>query len=185
MEFISERVSVVRKPTSLSLVITTRLEGFQRALLLAWVTMWTFCGVYFIYELGRTSDPDMRRMLWVMVAFWVYYEFQVLRTLAWRLFGFEKWLLKEGVLTIKNSLWNFGKAHDYFVENIEDFGLLKIDPLSWKWQVANSFWSRGAEHIGFTYMGRKLAAGRGLTSQEAERVVQFMEPTLRRAARKA
>lgn len=181
MEFISDRVSVERTPQALSVVITARLPSLQRALLLAWTTVWTLCGLYYIQELRHTADPDLQRGLPIMIAFWAYFEFHVLRTLLWRTFGFEVWRLKDGVLTVKNSLWRYGKAHDYFVDNIQQFGPLNIDEGSWKWQLNDSFWNRGAERIGFEHLGRKVAIGRGLTAREATDMNLVMTAALKRA----
>ncbi len=181
MEFISDRVSVERGPQALSVVISARLPSMQRALLLAWVTVWTLCGLYYIREWTVTEDTELRRFLPVMIAFWAYFEFHVVRTLLWRMHGFEVWRLKDGVFTVKNSLWRYGRAHDYFVDNIQRFGPLNIDGSSWKWQVNDSFWNRGAERIGFEHLGRKVAIGRGLSEQEADKAAALVATALKQA----
>ncbi len=43
------------------------------------------------------------------------------------------------------------------MENIQRFGLLTIDETSWKWQVVDSFWTRGGERLGFEHLGKKVA----------------------------
>ena len=53
MEFISDRVSVERTPTSMSVVISTRLPAMQRNLLITWLLAWTVCGIYFVREAAR------------------------------------------------------------------------------------------------------------------------------------
>jgi hypothetical protein len=181
MEFVSDRVSVERTVGALSVVISARPTPLQRSLLLAWVTAWTLCGAYFLFELTRVTSAELRQGLVVMLAFWAYFEFHVVRTLLWRLKGFELWRLKEGRLTVKNSVWRYGKANDYFVENIQRFGPLAIDEGSWKWQLNDSFWNRGAERLGFEYQGRKVAMGRGLTAEEGQRLARLMTEGLKQA----
>lgn len=181
MEFISERVSVERKPDAISVVISVRLPSMQRALLLAWATAWTLCGLYFLSELFRTTDPDLKKGLLVMLAFWAYYEVSVVRTLLWRLRGFELWRVKNGVLTVKNSVLRYGKANDYFVTNIQRFGPLNVEESSWKWQMSDSFWTRGAERIGFEHNGKKVAIARGVDAKEAAGLVRVMSEALKRA----
>ena len=129
MEFISERVSVERSAGRTSVVISARPTPLQRTLLVTWLVAWTCCGAYFVYTLVNGVDAELRRGLLVMLAFWAYFEFHVLRTFLWRTRGFELWRLVGGVFTVKQSLWRFGKARDHFVDNMEDFGLLAEDKL--------------------------------------------------------
>lgn len=181
MEFISERISVERGPGTMSVVITARLSSMQRALLLAWATAWTFCGAYFVYELVETDKPDLRKGLIIMLAFWAYFAFGVVRTLLWRLKGFELWRIKDGTFTVKHSVLRYGKATDYFIANMKGFGTLNIDMDSWKWQLNDSFWTRGAERIGFEHLGKKIAIGRGITEAEARDLSKVVAEGLKRA----
>ena len=53
--------------------------------------------------------------------------------------GFELWRIKDGTLTVKDSLFGYGKATPYFVDNIQKLGLLaRGSNLSWKWQLDQS-----------------------------------------------
>lgn len=179
MEFISERVSVERHKDRTTVVISARPAPLQHTLLVTWLVAWTLCGAYFIHSLVTTGDAELRRGLLIMLAFWAYFELHVVRTFLWRTRGFELWRVQGGVLTVKQSLWRFGRAHDYFVENIEGFGPLNHDKNSWKWQVNDSFWNRGMERLGFTHTGRKVAMGRGLNDQEAAALLRTMDRTLK------
>lgn len=181
MEFISDRVSTERVDGGLSVVIGARIPKQRMALLWAWLALWTACGIYFMFELSRTTERDLLITLVVMLAFWAYFALRVARVAFWRAKGFELWKLNEGELTVKNSMAGYGKASRYFVENIQRFGLLQIDETSWKWQMSDSFWTRGAERIGFEYSGKKVAIGRGVTQEEARKLVQVVGAELKRA----
>ena len=184
MEFISERVSVERHPDGLSVVVSARLPRMKEALLVAWLVAWVVCGAYIILELTRMPAGQMRTFFMVFLAFWVWFLFRIGRVVLWRLKGFELWRLKDGRFTIKDSLLGFGRAHDYFVENIQRFGPIAIDETSWKWQLNDSFWVIGGERLGFEHLGRKVAFGKGLTPAEAEQLAREMERAFK-AARKA
>ncbi|MBS1581344.1 MAG: hypothetical protein JST66_04000 [Bacteroidetes bacterium] len=188
MEFISERVSIERSRSEggegLSVVISPRLPRIQQALLLTWSVAWTCCGLYFIYQLTQPQErADTHRGLLIMLAFWTYFEVRIGRVLLWRLKGFEVWRIRNGRFTIKDSLFRYGKANEYFIENIQRFGLLTIDETSWKWQMVDSFWTRGGERLGFEHLGKKVAFGKGLTRQEAQRLAQVVDGQLKRARR--
>jgi hypothetical protein len=180
MEFISDRVSVERTPTSMSVVISTRLPAAQRNLLIAWLLAWTACGIYFMVEAAKPQPRDMLLTLWIMLAFWAYFELRILRVVLWRMKGFEDWRVKEGELTVKNDLFGYGKATRYFIANIQRFGKLDMEETSWKWQMSDSFWTRGAERLGFEYLGKKVAFGRGITADEAHRLAVLMAQELKR-----
>lgn len=180
MEFISDRISVERQEDALSVVIEAKLTDKNRWLLLGWLALWTVCGMFFLWELFRSEDRELKVPLFVLLGFWVYYEFRVLRTFLWRSKGFELWRLRDGELTIKNSLYRFGKANRYFVANIKRFGPLNMDKTSWKWQMSDSFWTRGAEQLGFEYHDKKVAFGRGLTEEEAKKLAYLLTGELKR-----
>ena len=180
MEFIRDRVSVERQGEGSSIVIVSRLPKRQGALLIGWLVAWTLCGVAFLYEFLHGAGPDMRVPLFIMLAFWGYFELRIIRVVLWRKKGFELLRVKDGELTIKNSLYRFGKATRYFIANIQRLGLLNMDETSWKWQMSDSFWTRGAERLGFEYHEKKVAFGRGLTEEEAREVVQLLAAELKR-----
>ena len=174
MEFISDRVSVERTPTAMSVVISTRLPAMQRNLLITWLLAWTVCGIYFVREAARPQPREMMLTLWIMLGFWAYFELRILRVALWRMKGFEIWRVREGELTVKNSLFGYGKATRYFITNIHRFGKLNIEETSWKWQLSDSFWTRGAERLGFEYLGKKVAIGRGISADEEHRLAVLM-----------
>lgn len=180
MEFISDRISIERQGEGISIVIGSRLPKEKWALLIGWLVAWTLCGVAFLYEFLYGPGPDMRIPLLIMLAFWAYFELRIIRVMLWRKKGFELWLLKDGELTIKNSLYRFGKATSYFIANIQRLGLLNMDEASWKWQMSDSFWTRGAERLGFEYHEKKVAFGRGLTEDEARKVIHLLAAELKR-----
>ncbi|MBL7957534.1 MAG: hypothetical protein JNM49_06215, partial [Flavobacteriales bacterium] len=128
MEFISERVSIERSDGRLSVVISARLSRRKRFTLLAWVSAWLICGALIMYERSKVPAGDpLRQYLLAFLAFWLYFMLQTGRAALWRLKGFELWRVKDGRLTIKDSILGFGRATEYFAENIKGLGLLNID----------------------------------------------------------
>jgi hypothetical protein len=180
MEFISERVSIDRRPERFSVVISPRLSPGRRNMLIAWVLLWTASGVLIFLERRQlpVGDP-VRQYLLAFLAFWAYFEIRVVRALLWRLKGFELWRVKEGVLTVKDSILGFGNAHRYFVQNIQKLGLIVHEKDSFKQQLNESFWVIGGERIGFEHLGRKVVLGKGLNEEEAKRLVVELKEVVR------
>ena len=176
MEFISDRVSMDRSEGRLSVVISPRLAQSRRYLLITWVLLWTVCGVLIFRErLSLPAGDPLRQYLLAFLAFWAYFEIKVLRALLWRLKGFELWRVKDGTLTIKDSIFGFGTANSYFVQNIQKLGLINIEPTSWKWQMNESGWVIGGERLGFEHLGKKVVFGKGLSDEEARQLVPVLK----------
>jgi hypothetical protein len=172
MEFISERVSIDRTEGRFSVVISPRLSPLKRNLLVLWLLLWTLCGAYIFY--ARTEMPEgsaQRQYFLAFLAFWAYFELRMLRVVLWRLKGFELWRVKDGRLTVKDSILGLGSANHYFIENIKQLGFLQIDLSSFKWQLNESPWVIGGERIGFEHLGKKVVIGKGLHNEEAKQLV--------------
>ncbi len=184
MEFISERVSVERGPDALSVVISARLPRAKEALLVVWFLAWVACGVCVALEMARMPQGSQRSFFLAFMAFWAWFVLRIGRVVLWRLKGFEIWRSKDGVLTIKDSIFGYGRANDYFVENIQRFGPLAIDETSWKWQLNDSFWVIGGERLGFEYLKKKVVLGKGLTREEAARAAQLLDAELKKVRKK-
>lgn len=184
MEYLSERVSVERDAGRTSVVISARPSKKKEALLVSWTIAWILCGAYIAYARSEMAVGDpLRQYLLAFLAFWAYFLLKVGRATLWRLKGFELWRIKDGSLTIKNSLFGYGKAQVYFVENIQRMGLLNIDPSSWKAQWNDSIWVVGGERLGFEHLGRQVAFGKGLNDQEARDLLHVLKEALREERR--
>ncbi len=183
MEFVSGRVSVERTGEQLSVVIAPRLSRLHEALLVAWNLAWWACGVFILLEMVRMPAGSQRTFWIAFMAFWAWFALRIGRVMLWRLKGVELLRLKDGRFTIKDSIFGYGRANDYFTENIQRFGMLAVDESSWTWQLNDSFWVMGAERLGFEHMGRKVVFGKGLSRDEAQGLAPIIEGALRQARR--
>ncbi len=182
MEQLSERVSVDRRDGRVSVVISARISKPREALLVSWFGAWIAIGIYVMYARTTLESGDpLRQYLLAFLAFWLFFALRVGKAVLWRLKGFELWRVKDGTLTIKDSLFGYGKANTYFVENISAMGLLNIDRSSLKYQLSDSFWTIGGERLGFENAGRKVIFGKGLNDDEARRVLRVLQDALKRS----
>ncbi len=180
MEHLSERVSIDRTDDRTSVVISARLPKGKEAMMIAWFLAWLFCGGYVIYARTQMQPGEELRMyLIVFLAFWAYFAVRIGRAMLWRLKGFELWRIKNGTLTLKDSLFGYGKANDYFVDNIQKLGLLQVDERAWKWQLNQSFWVIGGERLGFEHLNKKVVFGKGLNEEEACALVPMLKHALK------
>ena len=181
MEHISEHVSIDRRDGRTSVVISAHTKRGKQTLLVTWALAWIACGIIVIVERSKMpeSDPTRQYML-AFLAFWAYFAVMIGRAVLWRLKGFELWRIKDGSITIKDSLFGYGKAQTYFVDNVQKLGLLIIDQSSWKWQWDQSAWVIGGERLGFEHLGKKIVFGKNLTDDEARKLVPILKTALRK-----
>ncbi len=181
MEYLSDRVSVERSNASISVVISARPSRSKETVLVIWTLAWLLCGAYIIHARSELAAGDpLRQYLLAFLAFWAYFLLKIGRATLWRLKGFELWRIKEGTLTVKDSLFGYGRATDYFVDNIRKLGMIDIDPRSWKGQWNDSVWVIGGERLGFEHLGRKVVFGKGLTEEEARQLIVILKDALHR-----
>lgn len=185
MELISDRVSVDRKEDGLSVVISARLSRGKEALLITWFIAWLACGIYVFVEYRHTPPGGLRSFMLAFLAFWLWFALRIGRVLLWRLRGFELLRLKGDRFSVKDSILGYGRASDYFVENIQRFGPLNVEETSWKWQLNDSFWVMGGERLGFEHLGKRVAFGKGLTAEEAARLARVLADAFKRVRRTA
>ncbi|MBL0126653.1 MAG: hypothetical protein IPP83_04175 [Flavobacteriales bacterium] len=180
MERISTNVSVDRKDGRTSVVISARTSRGKQTVLVTWALAWIVCGIVVLMERSRLPEADpARQYMLAFLAFWAYFAVMIGRAVLWRLRGFELWRIKDGTLTVKNSILGYGKASTYFVDNIQKLGLIAVDATSWKWQWNQSAWVIGGERIGFEHTGKKIVIGKNLTDDEAERLVPILKNALK------
>ena len=175
MERISDRVSVERSKEQMTVVISARLPRVKEGLLTAWVLMWTLCGVAFIHQFVTLENGSTRAFMLGMCALWLFYELRIGRTLLWRMKGFEFWRVRGGTMTIKDSIFGYGKARDYFVDNVKDLGKLNLDKSDWRLQFTDSFWTMAGERLGFMHLEKHVAFGKGLSDEEATALLKILK----------
>lgn len=180
MERIGERVSVNRTEERTSVVISARVDGGKEAILVTWFVAWLVVGGVVVWQRSKIPESeDLRQFLLAFLAFWLYFAVKVGKAVLWRLKGVELWRIKDGTLTIKDSIFGFGKARPYFVQNIQKLGLLAIDKTSWKSQWDQSVWNIGGSRLGFEHVGKKVIFGKGLNDEEAKRLLHILNEVLK------
>ena len=166
-----KNIDIQKSEGVITIVIRKQIEKWKESLLVAWVTAWTLCGLGFIYQFPLVKDQQMKLMFIVLLAFWLYYEFKIGRAMLWRLYGKELIRVEDGKLIIKNAIKSYGKANEYFIENISELGIIKHQENSFGWQMEQSFWSLGGEMVGFVYGGKAIRLGKQISEKEAKQIV--------------
>lgn len=186
---IGDRISTFTDKNYTSIIIYPKRERWKEALLLAWVIGFTFVGLYMIFLLlfgldtidnsGIKGDPqeilqNQKIYLSVFIGFWFYFEYKVVYGLLWLLFGKELIKIDGEKVTLKNSIFSFGKAKKYFNDNIKKIQLIEHKPLSFGFDYENAFWRKGTDSILFEYLTKTITFAKKLNEKEAKLLMRFM-----------
>jgi hypothetical protein len=188
-KWIGDRISTFTDKDYTSIIIYPKRERWKEALLLAWVIGFTFVGFYMIFLLlfgldtidnsALKDDPNevlrnQKIYLSVFIAFWVYFEYKVVYGLLWLLFGKELIRIDGEKLSLKNSIFSFGKAKKYFNDNIKKIELIEQKPFSFGFDYENAFWRKGTDSLIFEYLNKTIPFGKKINEKEAKLLMRFM-----------
>ncbi|MGY6563017.1 MAG: hypothetical protein ACXITV_13020 [Luteibaculaceae bacterium] len=185
MKQISERISINREPDSLTVKIKAFNVKWKESILVAWVAMWTFCGVYFIYELfNYREDNAMAIFLGIMVGFWLYFEIRVVKALLWRLYGVEVVeFTPDGIYYKAESKWP-SKPKQLSVSNIKKFDEYVPSANNFFAFMSRSYWIIGGETIEVKNVSTDFYIARELSDKEINHLVPILNRALEDFRRK-
>lgn len=175
MKWIGERISYIDHETKTTIIVTPEKVGAAKALIGAWFFMWAAIGatlIWYFFTMKPTQQEQI--IIGVFMAFWVYYFTRIGRMFFWLLWGKEYLKIDKIGLTIKSSIKDYGRAKQYFIENIKKVKVQMPEQKSLQSAWENSPWIRGGERIEFEYMGKSIRFGRKLKENEAKQLFQLI-----------
>lgn len=185
MKFIGNKISFQKTDGIFTVVISPKIARIKESLLMAWLTAWTMCGIFFIIQLFGPDTRDTKMTIAVMVMFWAYFELRIGKAFLWRKIGLERIMIKDGYLTIKNDIKGYGKAKSFFVQNIKSMGLINVSNRNFFNFMNSSFWVIGGETIGFECEGKYVKLGQHLNEKDAKSLVRLLQSEMKVAKKSA
>jgi hypothetical protein len=169
MKWIGNRVSFVDEKNRTTVVIYPEKKTWVTGLMGAWVSMWMVIGATMTWALFSLKLSEKEEIiLWVFMAFWVYYAIKVTRSLFWILWGKELIKIDEVALHYKRSIRKYGRSSPYYFENIKKFAVQQPKEGSFQAVWEASPWVGGGERIEFEYKGKVVRFGRKLEEKDAK-----------------
>ncbi len=179
-KYISERVSYVRKPDELTVVISQEIPKKKEALLFAWLMMWLVLGGFYMYYWFMSKpQSDQKIYFMVVLSFWAFFLFRMGKVFFWRRKGRELIRIKEETMTIKNAFGKYGKARLYQIDNIKRFGTIPYDFTKFGQFLDRSFWEMGGETIGFEHFNKGVSFGKQLSDKESNQLAKIIQKAMK------
>lgn len=177
MKWIGQRISFLEDKQKSTFVIYPAATTIVKALMGAWIGMWMVIGISVILYINHKNfilnekadvNEQLNIIIFVFLAFWLYYAFKIGRSYFWLLWGKELIKINETAFVYKRSIKNYGKATPYYIENIKKMRMHqpKENSLQAVWE--NSPWVKGGERMEFDYMGKTIRFGRKLNEKDAK-----------------
>lgn len=182
---IGSRIAFSRSNKSINATINQRVLPWQEALLFAWVLSWLVCGFFFVFELIRTTQTEVRTFMAVILGFWGYFLVKGVKIYFWRRVGSEKITITAGKMELRNAMGPFGKTQVFEAEKIEKIGLVNASEKNFFRFMESAFWSLGGETIGFKYGKKNLVLGKQLNERDTRDLLRLLEGGLKEFAKKS
>lgn len=180
MEYIGDRISVVKKEDEISIVILASIDKKKLNLLFFWLIAWTVCGLLVIGQSFSLTDESLKAYLIGWLAFWAYFEYKIGKAYLWRKSGMEKIKLKDKMLFYKREIAGKGKVHVYQYDFIKDLRLI-VSSNNFINTVNSSYWVISGERIEFQYYGKPVRFGLQLSDKDAKGLLHLIQRELKSA----
>ncbi len=175
MKWIGERISFHEDKNKSTFIIYPEKKALVNMLMGAWCAMWLAIGVTMIWAYFTLKLTEQERIIvGIFMVFWTYYAYRVGKSFLWLLYGKEMLKINEVGLSIKKSISGYGKAHEYFHENIDKMRMHQPKENSMQAAWEESPWVSGGERIEFDYAGKVIRLGRKLPEKEAKTLFQMI-----------
>lgn len=185
MKWIGKRISFSDETSKTTIVIHPQDIGWVRGVMGAWVFMWLTLGAIVIWAYFAVKLTEQETIIvYIFLAFWVYYAFKVTKSWFWLMWGKELIKLDEAKLSYKRSTLNYGKAHSYLIENITGMRMHKLEKKSAQTAWEKSPWIVGGERLEFDYLGKVVKMGRKLDEKDGELLFKLLAKRLDAQIRK-
>ena len=180
MRFISERISIQEESHRFSVIISGKIERWKESLLLFWLLAWSFCGSIFIYYFLADTPFQYSLPMFLLLAFWAYFELKIARVFLWRRSGFEHIEFNDDLFSIKNDLKGYGKKQKFDVREIDEFrGIIQSDKNFFAF-MDQSFWVMGGEQIYFRYNSKDIIFGKQIDKKEEKTLLLVLNGALKK-----
>lgn len=196
-KWIGDRISVVDSEGETTIVIRPIRVLWKEILLLVWVLSFTFVGVVVFYllatgfsSLSYPTPPTQQELdnqfIYgvVFLGFWAYFEYKTVKALLWYRFGKELLKIDSQALFLKKSILSYGKAHQYFFENIKNFSQRKNEETSFNMFFENAYWAMGTDALLFDYHGKTKSFGRRLDERTGKLLLRLIDDRVKKQLKK-
>jgi hypothetical protein len=176
----TSRIKINQQENETSISIFPIKNVLKSRLLLAWLIIWTLCGIIVFSQFFSNMSKEEKLAMAIWMAFWVYFEYKISTAFAWRKNGFEKIRVTNELLIYSKLIGSKETKTEYLLDNISDLQVYEFGKNHFSDSFQSSYWVQGNECIFFSYFGVKKGMGLQLSKEEANQVFQSINKKLKK-----
>lgn len=185
MKKIGERITFEDHKDYTTIVISPPTVNWKNAMLFAWIVAWTYVGIYILYNFATGMfDKDQQIFFTAFLVFWFYFEYRSVKAFLWIRYGKELLKIDNQYLSFKKSMKKYGKAHRFFLENVQKFSEIERSESKFIKAFENSYWELGKETMQFQSQGKTIKFGRKLEEKDVKLLFKLIEKRLNQKVKK-
>jgi len=184
LKWIGERVSVAEGKELTTLIVYPERTTWKSVLLYTWFSMWVSIGILVITQFLVDYSREEKLILLIFMVFWLYFFVKIGRTVLWQNRGKELMKLNDQAFILKKSIFKYGKAKEFFYENIKKIRVHEPKLNSFEEFFQNSFFVVGGERLIFDYAGNEIKFARKLNEKDTKLLFQFLTKLIETRMRK-
>lgn len=158
-------------------IVAFKDEGKQK-ILTVWLFAWTLCGLAILSQLFLEDQQELRPMLSVFGAFWLYFEYKVIKVFRWRRSGEEQILITDENIHYGRTYNNRGFLKPYRKDVINTMRKVEVKDNSFSKIMLDSYWVIGGETLAFSAGGKMIYCGLRLHPKEASKIEKLFNLSL-------
>ena len=150
----------------------------KQKMLDVWLLAWTLCGLAIFSQVFYTPDNELRKMILIFGAFWIYFEYMVVKAWRWRKGGEEQIYITDEQIQYGRTYNNRGILKPYRKDLVNPLRSIENEGNSFTKAFADSYWVIGGEKLAFMVGGKIIPLGLRLTDKEAKKLMQLVNREL-------
>lgn len=179
IKVLTEKVSYDETKDFLRIVILGKIDRWKESLLLMWCLAWIFCGVVIGREYFLSTDRDFKLTISIFMVFWLYYLYRIGKVWLFRKGGNELIKIENGEITLKRSIFTYGKTRNFPIENISEFQKTDLNKRSVVYAFESGWWVLGNPTLCFKYQGRFVRFAMQIGDKERDILFKKMDKHMR------
>jgi hypothetical protein len=179
MKVLGDRVSILKKENLVSVVVLASNDKKKLFLLFTWLLAWTVCGIVVFGNYFNAHSRDQKIFIIVYLAFWAYFEINIIRSFIWKRWGKEKIWIQDGILYYQKEVNRKGKIREWNVSLISRVDIIELKPGRWADTLSQSYWIKGGERLQFESQGKIVQFGMQINDSQASEIKRELNRLIR------
>lgn len=172
---ISERASYAEKPEELSVVIIANTDKSKITNVLMILVLWLVGGAVVVWNYFTMKDEKAKIMTLIWIAFWLYFDYIMLKALMWLWKGREILKFRDGELFYKKDTGGRGWVNSFDLNKIRNVKAKEQKSGGWLKKFGADYWSTDCDSIRFECEDKEIAMGFNLNEKEVSKIVFFLK----------